>query len=156
MRTKGNVIFVIIMCLLITISITIQPVEVSGISMNPTLKDKQYLIIKKAMIVGAYKRYDVIVFKTNNDSYVYCIKRIIGMPGETVQIVNGDIYINGTVLDGIDGLSCPDKAGFAAEPIVLGQEEYFVLGDNRAHSLDSRFIEIGNVNQDDIVGVAFQ
>lgn len=131
-----------------------QQVEVSGMSMQNTLQDKDHLILEK--VTYRYedpKRYDIIVFRPYNDHKdIYYIKRIIGLPGETVQIIGSSIYINGNQLD--EGYGNEDilDGGVANEMITLGEEEYFVLGDNRNNSKDSRFVDIGNVNKSSIIG----
>ena len=83
------------------------------------------------------------------------IKRVIGLPGETVQIADGVITIDGEVLEEHYGMEPMEAAGLASEPFVLGEEEYFVLGDNRNNSGDSRSASVGAVKQDQIAGKAF-
>ena len=118
-----------------------QRTEVSGDSMEPTLSNGDSLIVDKISYwFNEPERFDIIVFPFQYQKDTYYIKRIIGLPGETVQIdEDGNIYIDGEILEEsygkeiIDG----DKLGIAAEPITLGPDEYFVLGDNRNHSSDS-------------------
>ena len=108
------------------------------------------------------KRFDVIVFyhlmdpenpdKKDKDAYEFYVKRIIGLPGETVQIVGDEIYINGELLEENYGKDPITDEGRATEPIVLGEDEYFVLGDNREVSVDSRYESVGNIKKDWIVG----
>ena len=113
----------------------------------------QLLVEKVTKYVIEYDRFDIIVFQPD---YVAAdgqfIKRIIGLPGETVQITEGQIYINGEVLAEQFGKTPIDNAGIAAEPVTLGTDEYFVLGDNREISLDSRYEVIGTVKQNQIEG----
>lgn len=136
-----------------------QRTEVSGSSMEPTLSDHDNLIVDK--ITYRFKdpeRFDIIVFPFQYQENTYYIKRIIGLPGETVQIdAEGVIYINGEVLYESYGREIinEDKIGLAAEPITLGPDEYFVLGDNRNHSSDSRIPEVGNIKRDQIIGRAW-
>ncbi len=136
-----------------------QRTEVSGTSMEPTLNDGDNLIVDK--ISYRFKepeRFDIIVFPFQYQKDTYYIKRIIGLPGETVQIdEDGNIYINGEILEESYGREVidADKLGIAAEPITLGEDEYFVLGDNRNHSSDSRIREVGNIKKDQIVGKAW-
>lgn len=136
-----------------------QRTEVSGESMEPTLSDGDNLIVDK--ITYRFKdpeRFDIIVFPFQYKEDTYYIKRIIGMPGETVQIdMEGKIYINGEVLIESYGreIISPEHVGIAVEPITLGPDEYFVLGDNRNHSSDSRIAEVGNIKRDQIIGRAW-
>ncbi len=133
-----------------------QRTKVDGNSMNPTLSDGDNLIIDKI----SYRfrdpsRYDVIVFPYQHEENVYYIKRIIGLPGETVQIIEGYVYINGEQLDENFGKELIEDPQLAAEPITLGDDEYFVLGDNRNHSQDSRDPSVGVLSRDLLVGRAW-
>jgi len=132
---------------------------VSGESMVPTLQDQDNLIVDKLTYrFSDPERFDIIVFPFKYAEQRYYIKRIIGMPGETVQIdEDGVIYINGEVLEESYGKEVirPDKIGIAAEEVVLGRDEYFVLGDNRNNSSDSRVPEVGNIKREDIIGRAW-
>ena len=134
----------------------IQLTNVDGESMEPTLHDGDRVFVDKITYqIDDPERFDVIVFPVQYEEEKYFIKRIIGLPGETVQIdTNGVIYINGEVLLESFGKEViqADKIGLAAEPIVLGEDEYFVLGDNRNDSFDSRYAQVGNISRDDIIG----
>lgn len=130
--------------------------EVSGESMNPTLKDKDNLIVDKISYrFSDPARFDIVVFPFKYQEGTYYIKRIIGLPGETVQIQDGTIYINGKKLEESYGAEPIRNPGLASGAITLGQDEYFVLGDNRNNSADSREPSVGNVAREDIVGRAF-
>lgn len=136
-----------------------QRTEVSGDSMEATLSDGDNLIVDKLTYrFNDPQRFDIIVFPFQHAEDTYYIKRIIGLPGETVQIdMSGFIYINGEVLDESYGLEIirPENVGIASEPITLGEDEYFVLGDNRNNSTDSRTDIVGNIHKDDIIGRAW-
>ena len=133
-----------------------QRTYVSGSSMENTLSDGDNLIVDKITYrFSAPKRYDVIVFPFRYQKNVYYIKRVIGLPGETVQIKNGDIYIDGEILYESYGREVMKHAGLAAEPITLGEDEYFVLGDNRNDSTDSRDPNVGVIHRDEIIGRAW-
>lgn len=136
-----------------------QRTEVEGASMGNTLHNGDNLIVDKL----SYRfcdpeRFDIIVFPFQYQTNTYYIKRIIGLPGETVQIMeDGSIYINGEKLEEAYGREViqPETIGRAAEPIVLGEDEYFVMGDNRNNSSDSRTDIVGNIKREDIIGKAW-
>lgn len=136
-----------------------QRTEVDGESMETTLSDGDNLIVDKLTYrFSDPKRFDIIVFPFQYQEDTYYIKRIIGMPGETVQIdAKGNIYIDGKILTESYGREIirPDTIGIAAEPITLGEDEYFVMGDNRNNSSDSRTEIVGNVHRGDIIGRAW-
>ena len=133
-----------------------QRTHVSGDSMKNTLHHGDQLIVDKSTY--RFKepvRYDIIVFPYQYEEDTFYIKRIIGLPGETVQIVNGEIYINGEILRETYGREVIRDPGMAAEPVQLGEDEYFVLGDNRNASSDSREPSVGVIHRNDIVGRAW-
>ncbi len=133
-----------------------QRTQVDGQSMESTLYDGDNLIVDK--ITYRFRdpqRFDIIVFPFQYKENTYYIKRIIGLPGETVQILDGDIYINGEILEENYGKETMVSSGRAVNEIELGEDEYFVLGDNRNHSEDSRFEDVGNIKRSDIIGRAF-
>lgn len=133
-----------------------QRTKVSGHSMETTLSDGDNLIVDKISYrFRDPERFEIIVFPFQYEEHTYYIKRIIGLPGETVQVIDGYVYINGEMLDENYGLEVMDDPGIAAEPIILGEDEYFVLGDNRNHSSDSRDPSVGVLHRDDIMGRAW-
>ena len=134
-----------------------QRTVVSGSSMEDTLSDGDNLIVDKISYrFSEPERFDVVVFPPKFEEDTYYIKRIIGLPGEVVNIDSeGTIYINGEVLDEQYGTDVIMNAGLASSEILLGPDEYFVLGDNRNNSTDSRFDAVGNVKGEDIVGRAW-
>lgn len=128
-----------------------------GNSMEKTLMDQDKVIINKfAYIFHQPKRFDVIVFKQSDKEHSYLnIKRVIGLPGETVQIKEGKVYINGEPLKEKIVIDSIENPGLAEEPVKLDENEFFVLGDNRNNSEDSRFANIGNIVSGDILGKAW-
>ena len=134
-----------------------QRTSVSGSSMEPTLHHGDQLILDKLSYhFSEPERFDIIVFPFQYEEKTYYVKRIIGLPGETVQIdLSGNIYINGEILEEDYGLEPINFPGLAQEPITLGEDEYFVLGDNRNNSSDSRDPSVGNIKRDDIMGKAW-
>lgn len=132
-----------------------QRTVVDGDSMNDTLQDKDNLIVDKLSYrFTDVDRFDIVVFKYHEDPKTYFIKRVIGLPGETVQIIGDDIYIDGEILEEDFGKEPMESPGRASEAITLGEDEYFVLGDNRNDSRDSRDPSVGNVERDSIIGRA--
>lgn len=134
-----------------------QRTQVSGSSMETTLSDGDNLLVDKITYrFSDPKRFDIIVFPFQYDTDTYYIKRIIGMPGETVQIdYDGNIYIDGEILEESYGREVIQNPGRAAEPITLGEDEYFVMGDNRNNSSDSRDPSVGNIHRKNIIGRAW-
>lgn len=134
-----------------------QRTEVVGSSMETTLSDGDNLIVDKITYrFQAPRRFDIIVFPYQYDKNTFYIKRIIGMPNETVYIdPKGTIYIDGEALQESYGTEIIRAPGLAAEEIKLGEDEYFVLGDNRNNSSDSRDMSVGNIHRSDILGKAW-
>lgn len=134
-----------------------QRTQVSGSSMRPMLSDGDNLIVDKITYrMSEPKRFDIIVFPFKYKEHTYYIKRIIGLPGETVRIdETGNIFINGQLLQESYGAEVMQDPGLAATDILLGDDEYFVLGDNRNNSSDSRDPSVGNIKKKDIVGRAW-
>lgn len=155
---KEWVLYIIIVMALSFFIVTFvgQRTVVNGASMNDTLQDGDNLIVDKLSYrFGDIERFDIVVFRYHNEKDILYIKRIIGLPGETVQIIGDDIYIDGELLEEDYGKEPMMYAGCAEEPIVLGDDEYFVLGDNRNDSSDSRDATVGNIQREWIVGRAF-
>ncbi len=133
----------------------LQRTIVEGPSMQHALEDGDQLMVEKlSTLFDRLKRYDVIVFYPQGDEslHEYYVKRIIGLPGETVQIVDQTIFIDGEPISENYASSPFLDAGLASEPILLGEDEYFVLGDNRSISLDSRYSSVGVVKRSYIGG----
>lgn len=134
-----------------------QKAPVIGSSMEPGIKAGNFVWINKAAyMLSSPERFDIIVFKPNgNKKEHYYIKRVIGMPGETIQIINGQVYIDGEQLNEDVKRELIEDPGIASEPYKIGKEEYFVIGDNRNNSEDSRYADIGTIKFDDIEGSAW-
>ena len=151
----GLLIFEVVKVVLISLAIIlpvrmflIQPFYVEGASMEPNFYDKEYLIINEITYrFNEPQRGEVIVFKYPKNPRQYYIKRIIGLPGETIEIRDGQVYINNEILEEeyIKLLSSDNR-----KTVVLGDNEYFVLGDNRKNSSDSRLF--GPLKEKYIIG----
>ena len=125
-----------------------------GQSMAETIYNGDSIFVNRLVYaVSDPKPNDIIVFRPNGNekSHLY-VKRVIGVPGDTVQIVQGIVYVNGEVFDEEVSVPSIEEPGIAMDPIVLEEDEYFVLGDNRNNSEDSRFANIGNVRKEYIIG----
>lgn len=126
-------------------------IQIVGQSMTPVLESEDVVLVNR-LIYDIFKpeRMDIVVFEREDNKTN--VKRVIGLPGEEVQIISGIIYINQEPLQGGDGLDEVALAGIAGKPVKLGADEYFLLGDNRNSSEDSRFANIGNVKREQIIG----
>ncbi|NLL79855.1 MAG: signal peptidase I [Clostridiales bacterium] len=148
----------VVLCLTyLVITFVGQRTEVQGESMETTLSNGDNLIVDKISYRFCEpKRYDIIVFPFQYAEDTYYIKRIIGLPGETVHIDDdGNIYIDGEILQESYGREIIRNPGRASQDIVLGRDEYFVMGDNRNNSSDSRDPVVGNIRRKDIIGRAW-
>lgn len=155
----GWILYILIIVGLTYLIITFvgQRTRVSGSSMETTLSDGDNLIVDKLSYrFQEPKRYDIIVFPYQHEENTFYIKRIIGLPGETVQVVDGYTYVNGEILSSdVYGAEVMDSPGIAVQPIELGEDEYFVLGDNRNHSSDSREASVGVLKREHLIGKAW-
>ena len=154
----GWLLYIVLIIALTWIVVTFvgQRTEVSGSSMETTLSDEDQLIVDKMTYrFRDPKRYDIVVFPYQYQDNTYYIKRIIGLPGETVQILSGMVYIDGMRLDEHYGNEIMENPGIAEEPLTLGEDEYFVLGDNRNNSSDSRASDVGLIHRKDLIGRAW-
>ncbi len=155
----GIYIFIIIVVCWFVLTFVGQRTVVSGDSMNDTLNNGDSLWVDKiSYIFSDPERFDIVIFPYGDeDDETYYIKRIIGLPGETVYIdEEGVIYINDEPLEEDYGKEAIEEShrGLASEPITLGEDEYFVMGDNRNNSRDSRLSDVGNISRDELVGKA--
>ena len=149
-------VYIVILCFVgfIIAHFFVQRTVVRGNSMSPVLTSGDNLIVDRmAPKTHELKRYDIVMFTYLYKERTYFIKRVIGLPGETVQIADdGTILINGKALDDNYGTEKITDPGLAEYPVKLKDNEYFVLGDNRNHSEDSRFSDVGAVRKEQIVG----
>lgn len=130
-----------------------QTVTVTGPSMSDTLSDGQVVIVNKFVYdFHEVERYDIIAFSQVESGDYYEIKRVIGLPEETVKISDGYVYIDGTRLNKLPFDEPILMSGAASAEIVLGKNEYFVLGDNVNNSEDSRYTNVGNISGNEILG----
>ena len=154
---------IIVTCVFLVPNYVMAKNVVNGESMENTLHDKEQILTEMVSYrFGKPKRFDIIVFhhffdnkntnKSDKDAYEFYVKRIIGLPGERVRIEGDTIYINGEPLEEHYGKDPISDSGRAEEEITLGEDEYFVLGDNREVSIDSRSSSVGNVRREWILG----
>lgn len=152
-------IYLLIVLILTFLAVTYvgQRTKVQGSSMEPTLSDGDNLIVDKISYrFEDPQRFDIIVFPFRYKEKTYYIKRIIGLPGETIYIdENGSIFIDGEILQESYGKEIIADSGRAFEPVTLGDDEYFVMGDNRNNSSDSRDPVVGNIHRDELIGKAW-
>ena len=155
----GTIAYVAVICLVVFLVLRFvgQRTVVNGHSMDPTLANQENLIMDKLSYhFTDPKRFDIVIFPGPEEGgeHPYYIKRVIGLPGETVQIIDGKVYINGEELtDDVYGITdYIEEPGIAAEPLTLGEDEYFCLGDNRPVCYDSRYEAVGSVHRSEIIG----
>lgn len=135
----------------------LEKMSVSGDYMNPTLKDgDEVLVNKMSYIISSIKRNDVVVIKQEGSEHsYYSVARVMGLPGETVKIEDGYLYINGKQLEEKYNFPVMENGGLALEDIILDEDEYFVLCDNRNEGEDSRNANTGNILKKNIAGKAW-
>lgn len=131
-------------------------VTVVGNSMEPAISDGSQILVNRFIYnIKTPKSGDVIVFLPNgNEKSHYYVKRVIGVPGDKVQIKSGLLYVNGELYD-VEDTDTIKNAGLAEEELTVGEDEYFVLGDNRNSSEDSRYANIGNIKKEYVKGKAW-
>ena len=150
----------VLLAALLIVMFVVQRTQVDGESLEPTLYNGENLMVDKLSYrFRDPERFEIIVLRPfENDTKTLYIKRIIGLPGETVQIeADGTILINGEQLyEGyVKEVIQADKRGRAAQEVQLGEDEYFVMGDNRNNSGDSRDKNVGNIQRSKIIGRAW-
>lgn len=131
-------------------SFLVQPFLINGASMEPNFSDGHYLLIDELSYrLRSPERGEVVVFRSPTDDGTFFIKRIVAMPGERVTIKSGEVFINGKPLE--EGYIAPGTRTFGDRDLTLESDQYFVLGDNRSYSFDSR--NWGPLSRDRIIGV---
>ena len=148
---------IITICTYLLVNYAVQRTQVEGGSMQTTLYNgDQVLVDKLTYRFREPQRFDLIAFPYRYEENTYYVKRIIGLPGEKIRIdAQGTIFINDEVLDEAYGIEPISHPGYASTPKILGEDEYFVLGDNRNDSVDSRFAAVGYVRRQEIIGRVF-
>ena len=134
------IIIIVVVVFIRTFIVT--PIKVDGNSMHPTLEGDEIMLLNK---LGHIDRFDIVVAKIEEKDSNF-IKRVIALPGETIEIKDNKIYINGEILDEDFGYGIT----YNIDAITLGSDEYFLLGDNRIISLDSR--SFGPISKKEILG----
>ena len=148
---------VVVLVAWLIIRLSIEKTTVVDASMEPTLAEGDSIVIDTVTYrIRSPRRNEVIVFRQGDSEHsFYNIKRVIGLPGEKVRIAEGVVYINGSALPEFANVETMILPGLANYEITLGEDEYFVLGDSRNNSEDSRYATVGNVKRDEIVGRAW-
>ena len=148
---------IILGCTSLCVNYVLQRTQIEGSSMQTTLSDgDQVLVDKLTYRFQQPKRYDVIAFPYRYEQDTFYVKRIIGLPGEKIRIdAQGTIFINEEALEEDYGTETITQPGYAFTPKILDEDEYFVLGDNRNDSVDSRYASVGYVRREEIIGKVF-
>ena len=149
-------IFIVLLIAFVLVYCAGMRVNVVGNSMEKTLSDGSVVLVNRFVYnIKEPKAGDVVVFLPNgNEKSHYYIKRVIGVPGDKVQIKNGLLYVNGELYD-VEDTETIKNAGLAEDEITVGDDEYFVLGDNRNNSSDSRDPSVGILKRKDLLGRAW-
>lgn len=147
---------IIVICVGVVPKYVIQRTIITGHSMENSLQDQDNVLVEKLFFrLSNPERFDVVMFYPyGEEEEDYYVKRVIALPGETIQIVGDDIYIDGELLEEDYGKQPITYQGIAEEPLTLGKDEFFLMGDNREVSFDSRYEEVGLVKRELIAGKA--
>ena len=151
---NGGIIVLIILVALLLVFSFFTSVKMAGVSMQPTIEDDTSLLVDRIRYLVLKPNHNhIIAFRTLSDEQdtVY-VKRVVGVPGDTVLIKNSRLYVNGERYDDVADTADITYKGLAETEIVLGDDEYFVLGDNRNNSEDSRYTSIGLISKQQIIG----
>lgn len=153
-KTIIDVIVILILALFISRYVG-GPFKITGHSMEPTLTAGDRVLVDRiSNNIRSIKRFELILFTIDEKDSTQYVKRVIGLPGETIQIKDGLVYINNEQID-MKGLEKVLQPGLAKHLITLGKDEYFVLGDNSTGSEDSRYLNIGNIRKNQIKGIVW-
>ena len=153
-KTIIDVIVILILALFISRYVG-GPFKITGHSMEPTLTAGDRVLVDRiSNNIRSIKRFELILFTIDEKDSTQYVKRVIGLPGETIQIKDGLVYINDKKID-MGNLDKVLQPGLAKHPITLGKDEYFVLGDNSTGSEDSRYLNIGNISRKQIKGIVW-
>ncbi len=118
-----------------------EPVRVDGRSMNNTLQDGEFMLVTKYnYLFSDPERFDVVICHYPERGWTNFVKRIVGVPGDTIAVKNSILYVNGEAIDETSYIDNPSRPGQDFDEITLGENEYFVMGDNRSNSNDSRYV----------------
>ena len=148
----GQIAIVVLLAFL-TVQFGVQTLTVRGESLESTYSDGDVVLVNKFIYkIGEPKRFDMAAFRTGGEDSHYSIKRVVGVPGDSIIIEDGVLKINGEVVEEIPAFSDIHYAGLAGDEIILGEKEYFVMGDNCNNSEDSRYVNIGNISEKEING----
>lgn len=130
---------------------------VTGQYMSPTLENGDEILVNKMSYrIHSIKRNDVVIVEQRGSEHnYYSVERVIALPGEQIQIKDGEVYIDGELLEEKYDFPVMENGGLALEPVILDEDEYFVLCDNRNNGEDSRNANVGNILRDNIVGKAW-
>jgi len=144
---KELLVYIAIIILVVIVRVfLITPVRVDGDSMYPNLKDREILLLNK--FDKKYERFDIVVFNYGDSKL---IKRVIGLPGEHIKFVNNKLYINGKEINDVENVETTlDYDLRQLDYDVIPENTYFLVGDNRGNSTDSRLI--GPISKDEIIG----
>ena len=148
---------IVVLAAFLIVRYGLERMTMSGNGMEPTVKDDDSILINKMSYkLHSVKRNDVVVLRQNGSEHnYYVVQRVIGLPGEKVKITNGEVYIDGKVLDEKYDFPLMKNGGLALDEITLDDDEYFVLGDNRNNSSDSRDPSVGILKRKDLLGRAW-
>lgn len=155
-KEKRELVKVFSVSLAVALAITtfVRPTLVKGQSMEPTLEENDYLIVGSESLLGTPPKFgDLVVFNSkvvSKEGHSKLLKRVVGLPGDTIEIKEGTVYRNGVPLkeEYIKEETTPGNV----EKFTVGENSVFVMGDNRAHSLDSRNKDLGTIDYEDIIG----